>query len=82
MRNASGQQGENERQWEIKVNMKTWKQETQYWVSTYDNGLSVPWWHLLDIFVIILQEHFVYGMWHGPFKLNMFHIYWALEQYG
>ena len=37
MRNASGQQGENERQWKIKANMNT-TQETKYWVSTYDNS--------------------------------------------
>ena len=37
MGNASGQQGENERQWKIKANMNT-TQEAKYWVSTYDNS--------------------------------------------
>ena len=34
MRNASGQQGENERQWKIKVK----NTGAKYWVSTYDNS--------------------------------------------
>ena len=37
MKSASGQQGENERQWKIKANMNT-TQEIKYWVSTYDNS--------------------------------------------